>query len=98
MDINSGRTVIINNSNPVIYAPQPMGQQLNVTVNRPGVDVNLGMGGAYGMNNLDMGVGLNTNMGMGVNPNAGYGMNGNIGVGGSGNVNMGVGYAGPAKM
>ena len=91
-DLNSGKTIIINNTAPSpVYMQQP-GMEYKMTTttrtNSNGMNMNMGMGGV-GMN-VNMNNGMNGNMGYEMNTNVGMGGNVNMGMGG-GNMNMGMG-------
>lgn len=103
-DLNSGKTIIINNTSPNVYMQQPeMGYQvttttrsnsgMNANVNMGGMGMNAnvnmnGMGGGVHMNNNMNGVHMNTNMN---GMGGGVQMNANMngGVGVNMNTNMG---------
>lgn len=95
-DLNSGKTIIINNTSPVYMQggyemntttvrTQGVNMDVNMGVPNMNVNANMGMGGNVSMNtNMGMGganVSMNTNMG-----GANMHMNNNMG----GNINMGV--------
>lgn len=101
-DLNSGKTIIINNTSPPPVYMQPVGYQMTTTTRNygPGVDMNINMGGPGIEMNSNMGgmnMNMNTNMGgmnmntnMNTNMNVGMGVNGNMGgVGMNTNVGMG---------
>lgn len=113
-DLNSGKTIIINNTSPVYMqggyemdttTVRTQGVNMGVNMGAPNMNVNanMGMGGNVNMNtNMGMGganINMNTNMG-GANMQMNNNMGGNYNGGMGGNVSMGVngGMGGNANM